>query len=183
MGVPAKITLRPLHEGEQQQLQSIVKATSERIDVVRRARVLLAVAAGCSFTEAGRQTQMSRQGVTHLVACWNQRGLAVLLLAAGRGRKPTYTAQDRDRILTEMHRDPDRVEDQTATWSLATLQCALRKTALPAVSRETIRQVLRAAGYSYQRTRTWCPTGTALRLRKAGVVLVHDPATAEKKDC
>jgi hypothetical protein len=41
--------------------------------------------------------------------------------------------------------------------------------------------VLQDAGSSYQRTRTWCPTGTALRRRKSGVVQVVDPDTEEKK--
>ena len=182
MGVAPKISLRPLTEGEQKQLQSVVKATSERVDVVRRAKVLLAVSAGCTFTEAGKQTGMSRQGVTQLVERFNQRGLPVLLLTAGRGRKPTYTPQDRERILQEIRRAPDREKDQTGSWSLSTLQRALRLTDLPYISRETIREVLSEAGYTYQRTRTWCPTGTALRVRKAGVVSVHDPHTEEKKD-
>jgi hypothetical protein len=45
----------------------------------------------------------------------------------------------------------------------------------------TIRRVLHDAGSSYQRTRTWCPTGTAQRKRKAGVVQVVDPQTEEKR--
>jgi transposase len=182
MGVPAKITLRPFTEEEQKQLQSVVKATSERVDMVRRAKALLAVSSGCSFTEAGKQANMSRQGAAQLVERFNQRGIAVLLLASGRGRKPTYTPADRERILQEVRRTPDREKDQTGSWSLSTLQRALRKTDLPHVSRETICQVLYAAGYSYQRTRTWCPTGTALRVRKEGVVTVHDPHAEEKKD-
>jgi transposase len=182
MGVPPKVSLRSLTEPEQKQLQSIVKATSERVDVVRRAKVLLAVSGGCTFTQAGKQASMSRQGVTQLVGRFNQRGLAVVLLAAGRGRKPTYGPKDRERILQEMQRAPDREKDQTGSWSLSTLQRALRKTDLPHVSRDTICLVLHEAGYTYQRTRTWCPTGTALRVRKAGVVTVRDPHTEEKKD-
>src|SRR3954453_5423779 len=49
------------------------------------------------------------------------------------------------------------------------------------VGATTIRRVLRDAGSSYQRTRTWCPTGTAQRKRKAGVVRVVDPRTEEKR--
>jgi hypothetical protein len=46
----------------------------------------------------------------------------------------------------------------------------------------TIRQVLHESGYSFQRTRTWCRTGYALRKRKSGTVTVYDPETPEKKD-
>ena len=45
----------------------------------------------------------------------------------------------------------------------------------------TIRRVLHDAGSSYQKTRTWCPTGTAERKRKSGVVTVADPKTEEKR--
>jgi hypothetical protein len=50
------------------------------------------------------------------------------------------------------------------------------------VGTSTIRRVLQAAGSSYQRTRTWCPTGTAQRTRKAGVVTVVDPKTEQKRN-
>jgi hypothetical protein len=56
----------------------------------------------------------------------------------------------------------------------------LRADVLPRVGRSTIRRVLQRAGSSYQRTRSWCPTGTALRKRKAGVVRVVDPQTEQK---
>src|SRR5207245_554616 len=78
-------------------------------------------------------------------------------------------------------REPDRRTDGTATWSLSTLQRTLRQRGFPRVGTSTIRRVLRDAGSSYQRTRTWCPTGTAQRKRKSGVVTVVDPKTEEKR--
>src|SRR5947209_109810 len=41
--------------------------------------------------------------------------------------------------------------------------------------------VLHEAGYAFGKTRSWCPTGTAVRKRKAGTVTVHDPKAQEKK--
>ncbi|HEY6406695.1 MAG TPA: hypothetical protein VIY29_04415 [Ktedonobacteraceae bacterium] len=76
---------------------------------------------------------------------------------------------------------PDREKDGTASWSLTTLERALRKEALPQISATTIREVLYEAGYVFGKTRTWCPTGTALRVRKAGTVKVEDPKAQEKK--
>ena len=119
-----------------------------------------------------------------MVKRFNQRGLAVLEIAAGRGRKPTYTSEQRACVLAEVQREPDREKDQTATWSLMLLRDALRKTGLPQIAAETIREVLHEAGYSYQRTRTWCRTGYALRKRKSGTVTVYDVETdgAKKTD-
>ncbi|MGI8549960.1 MAG: hypothetical protein ACR2PL_04040 [Dehalococcoidia bacterium] len=81
-----------------------------------------------------------------------------------------------------MQRPPDREADGTATWSLATLQRALRQgpDGLPAVSTWTILDTLWAAGYTWQHPRTWCQTGHAKRVRKTGVVEVTDPDTTKK---
>jgi transposase len=171
-----------LTKAEEQELQRTVKATSERVDTVRRAKALLAVAAGHTRAWAGQEAGLSREGVSKVIRRFNQRGLDALDIAAGRGRKPMYTSEQQARILAEVQRVPDRKADQTATWSLLTLRRALRKTALPHIAKETIRQVLHASGYSYQRTRTWCRTGYALRKRKSGTVTVYDLETPEKKE-
>lgn len=181
MGRRVKDPLRVVTKAEEQELQRIVKATSERVDTVRRAKALLGVAAGATLTAAGQAAGLSREGVAQVVTRFNQRGLDVLDIAAGRGRKPTYTSMDQRRILQEVQRTPERKADQTATWSLMTLRQALRKEALPDVAAETIRQVLHESGYSYQQTRTWCHTGYALRVRKSGTVTVYDLETPEKK--
>ena len=174
--------LRPLTITEQAALSRIVKASSARADQVRRARALLAVAAGASFTQAARTAGFyDDRGVAKLVARFQQRGLAALTIAAGRGRRPTYDLAARGRIVATAQRTPDRRRDGTATWSLSTLCRTLRREGLPRVGTSTIRRVLADAGSSYQRTRTWCPTGTAERKRKSGVVRVVDPRTEEKR--
>src|SRR5260370_27418346 len=62
-----------------------------------------------------------------------------------------------------LQRPPQRRADGTATWSLVLLERALRQegAGLEQLSATTIRDVLRAAGYTFQGTRSWCPTGTA----------------------
>ena len=183
MAQPQKEPLRAMSEQEEREVQRLVKATSERLDVVRRAQALVAVASGKPFTEAAHEAGLkSGKGVGQLVKRFNVGGLAALSIAAGRGRKPTYTSEQAARILAEVQREPDREQDQTATWSLLLLRTALRKEALPNVARETIRQVLHEAGYNYQRTRTWVRTGSALRVRKSGTVTTYDRETPEKKD-
>ena len=49
------------------------------------------------------------------------------------------------------------------------------------VSKSGKRRVLHEAGLSWQRTRSWCRTGTVQRKRKAGVVEVTDPDATAKK--
>jgi transposase len=182
MATPQQEPLRRLTPAEHAALQRIVKASSERVDRMRRATALVAVARGQPFARAARQAGWrSGTAVAGLVARFNRRGLGALGIAAGRGRRPTYDAAARARIVAAAQRPPDRKADGTATWSLSTLQRTLRREGLPRVGTSTIRRVLQDAGSSYQRTRTWCPTGTAQRKRKAGVVTVVDPHTEVKR--
>jgi transposase len=182
VGKKQKDPLRAFTLQEEHALRRITNATSERLDVVKRARALLCVQEGRSFTDAAREAgYQSGDSVSQLVQHFNQRGLLVLLIAPGRGRKPTSTSLERARIVQEVQREPERAVDQTATWSLCLLRKALHKAWLPRLSKETIRVMLHEAGYQFGKTRTWCPTGTAVRKRKAGAVIVHDPNAQEKQ--
>jgi transposase len=173
--------LRALTAEEARALQHSAKATSERVDAVQRARALLAVKAGQSYTQAARAAEYkSGDSVSQLVERFNQQGLAALHIAGGRGRKVQYSATQREGILAELQRVPERTHDGTATWSLKMLERALRQEALPRVSASTIRAVLHEAGYRFGKTRTWCPTGTAVRTRASGPVTVQDPKAGEK---
>ncbi len=182
MATPQKEPLRPVTTGERAALERIARAGSERADRVRRATALLTVAGGGSFARAARQAGCrSGTAVADLVGRFNRHGLAALGIAAGRGRKPTYDTAARARVVATAQRAPDRKRDGTATWSLTTLQRSLRGGVLPRIGASTVRRMLVRAGSSYQQTRTWCPTGTAERKRKAGVVRVVDPQTEVKR--
>jgi transposase len=181
MGRRPSAPLRALEAAEQQELARIARASSERADRVQRAQALLAVCEGHTVVQAAAQVGWRcGDSVGALVRRFNRDGLAALRVAPGRGRRPTYDPAARARIVACAQREPDREVDGTATWSLSTLARALRQE-LPQVGATTIRRVLQDAGSSYQQTRTWCPTGTALRQRKAGPVQVTDPLTEEKR--
>lgn len=177
-----KDPLRTLLPVEQTQLQHLSRSQAAPATQVARAKALLAVAQGHSYTTAARLAgRVSGDAVAHLVARFNQEGIAAVV-PQYRGGPPTqYTAHEREKILATARRQPDREYDGTATWSLTTLQQALQVQGLPAISRTTIWCVLREAGLSWQHSRTWCETGTVQRRRKSGVVMVHDPDTEAKK--
>lgn len=179
-----KEPLRILTSEERVWLERISRASSEPASHVARARALLAVADGQTYQQAAAAAgRRSNDAVAQLVARFNQLGLDALVPGHGGGPAPTYSSADRDRILVEARRMPDREADGTATWSLTTLQRAVRRApdGLPRVSTATIRMVLHDAGWSWQQSRTWCETGKALRKRKAGVVEVVDPDAEAKK--
>ena len=170
---------------ERSGLTSIARAGSERADRASRAKALLAVAEGAAFTDAARQAgRRSGDGVAKLVARFNREGLAALDRRQGGGPAVQYGPAERERILQEFRRPPDRERDGTATWSLTTLQRALRQApdGLPTVSTKIILETLWEAGYSWQQSRTWCHTGAAKRKRKDGTVVTRtDPEATQKR--
>ena len=176
--------LRELTEPERQELSQLSRSQSAPAAEVIRAKLLLAVAAGDDYQTAARSVgRRSGDAVSHLVARFNAEGTAALTPRHGGGRRPTYGPEARARIAAEAARAPTPEDDGTATWSLSTLRRTLRAApdGLPKVSTYTIRRVLHESGSSYQRTRTWCPTGRALRRRKAGPAVVIDPDSDAKR--
>jgi transposase len=179
-----KHPLRPLSAEERDSLTQMSRSQTAAAAEVARAQMLLLVAEGSDYQQAAQAAgRKSGDAVSALVARFNREGLAALRPRHGGGRRRTYDGRARGRILREAQRTPTPAADGTATWSLSTLKKALRRAegGLPAISTYTIREVLYEAGYTFQRTRTWCPTGEALRKRKAGVAAVTDPDAGPKK--
>jgi len=183
-----KDPLRPLRTEERSHLERVSRALGLPAALVARAKVLLAVADGHSYIEAAlRAGRRTGDAVAALVSLFNRQGLAALEPPHAGGPAILYDAAAKERILAEFRRKPDRERDGTATWSLTTLQRALRRApdGLPFVSTYTIWCVLREAGLRWQRDRSWCHTGEAKRRRKRGGVVVevevHDPDAAPKK--
>ncbi len=176
--------LRPLTEEECEFLERISWSQAEPVAHVARAKALLEVAEDRDYTEAARLAgRRSGDAVSHLVSCFNQEGIVALEPRHGGGPTPSYTAKERERILAEVRCIPDREADGTATWSLLTLQRALRGAAdgLPGISRDTIWCVLTDARMSWQQDRSWCDTGTVMRRHKGEPGEVTDPGATDKK--
>lgn len=177
-----KDPLRALTEEERQILEEVSRAQSEAAAVVAHAKQILAVSRGASLSEAARVSgRRSGDAVANLVRRFNAEGLAALRPRHGGGPTVVYGVEERAKILSEFQRTPDRERDGTATWSLSTLQRALRQKGLSRISEYTILCTLNEAGYTYQEDRTWCHTGRVLRRRKSGVVEVTDPEGAPKR--
>ena len=179
-----KEPLRPLADDERDALSQVSRSPTAPAAEVTRAKLLLLVASGSDYQGAARAVgRHSGDAVSALVGRFNREGLAALVPRHGGGRRRVYDEQARARILAEAQRTPTPEQDGTATWSLSVLKRVLRQApdGLPCVSTYTRWDVLHQAGYSYQQTRTWCPTGTALRKRKAGVASVTDPDAGPQK--
>jgi transposase len=177
--------LRALNAEERTSLLRLSRSRRAPAAQVARARALLAVAAGQSYTTAaqlaGRRTGDT---IARWVARFNGEGLAAVMPHHGGGHAVRYGEVEKRRVLAEAARFPDRARDGTATWSLSRLQAALRRATdgLPGISTHTIGRTLHEAGFAWQKSRTWCETGAVVRKRKRGdPVTVTDPDAAAKR--
>src|SRR3982751_5180990 len=118
--------LHPLSEAERTSLSRLSRSQSAPTAQVARARALLAVAEGQSYTAAA-QLVWREGGDTgaRWVAGFNRDGLASLVPHHGGGHRIRYGEAEQRRILAEVARAPERNRDGTATWSLTTLRDAL----------------------------------------------------------
>jgi transposase len=179
-----KDPLRPVTDDERSSLTQLSRSQAVPAVQVTRASMLLAVASGCDYQQAARSAgRRSGDAVSQLVARFNVEGLEALSPRHGGGRPRVYDQVARQRILSEVEREPTPEVDGTATWSLGTLKKSLRAApdGLPKIATSTIWQVLHESGRSYQKSRTRCPTGSALRKRKGGTAVVTDPGAESKK--
>ena len=176
--------LRSLTDEERGWLERISRSHTEPASHVARAKEILAVAEGKSYTQAAQFAgRKAGDAVSHLVKQFNREGMAVIQPSHGGGPKRKYTAVERERVLREVRRTPNPERDGTKTWSLALLQKALRRAedGLPEISTERIWVILHEAGFHWQKSRSWCETGQVVRKRKRGTVTVTDPDATPKK--
>ena len=180
-----KDPLRPLSEAERASLSRLSRSQSAPAAQVARARALLAVAGGQSYTTAAELVgRATGDTVARWVAGFNRDGLTAVVPRHGGGHRVRYGEAAQRRILAEVARAPERARDGTATRSLTTLRDALRRAdgGLPGISTYTIGRTLHAARYSWQKGRSWCETGAVLRKRKHdGIVTVTDPDATAKR--
>jgi transposase len=180
-----KDPLRALSADERSELARLSRSRRASAARVARATAVLAVADGQTYLSAARRVgRRDGDTVAAWVARFNREGLAAVMPAHGGGPPIRYADEQQRRILAEAARVPDRERDGTATWSLSTLQTALRSAedGLPTISTHTIWRTLHEAGLSWQRSRAWCSTGRVVRKRKHdGLVTVTDGDAAAKK--
>ena len=97
------------------------------------------MANGHNYTDAARTAgRQSGDAVATLVARFNVEGLAAVVPRYRGGHPRDYTPVEREQILAEVRRSPDRERDGTAVWSLSTLQQALRRQGLSDVAAITV---------------------------------------------
>jgi transposase len=150
---PAEVFVRELSAEEGSRLKSISKKAkyeSKR----QRAMILLASSTGMSAPQIAGLVRTDESHVRKVIHAFNEEGFGSLDPDYRGGRPKKTTPEQRDQIVAVARARPDTQGVALTRWSLAKLSEHLASLGI-VLSEEALRQTLRGAGLSYQRTRSW----------------------------
>jgi transposase len=150
---PPEVFVRDLSPQEGARLKSISKKAkyeSKR----QRAIILLASSTGMSAPQIAAMVRTDESHVRKVIHAFNEQGFASLDPDYRGGRPKKTTPEQRDRIVAVARARPDTQGVALTRWSLAKLAEHLAGLGI-VLSQEALRQTLRGAGLSHQRTRSW----------------------------
>jgi transposase len=150
------VRARRLTDQEGRRLQQIVRRGKHEPIRVRRAMIIMASASGTMVPAIARLVAADEDTVRDVIHLFNQKGLAALDPDWAGGRPRRITGNDIEVIVTAAATRPEKLGLPFTCWSLRKLAAYLAARPDPvAVGRERLRQLLRARGITFQRTRTW----------------------------
>jgi transposase len=149
-----EVFVRPLDPAEAERLVKITRTTRDRVRL-RRAGIVVASFQGRSASEAAAMFAASPQYVREVIHAFNTRGFAALDPKWSGGRPARFGPVVRELICRIAKTPPARLGRPFTTWSLSKLTEFLAAQHRVVISAESVRQILRRAGISWQATKTW----------------------------
>ena len=152
---PPEVFVRELSGEEANRLKSISRRAKHQCKR-ERAMILLASHTQMSAPEIAALVRTDDSHVRKVIHAFNQEGFDSLDPDYRGGRPKKATPAERDRIIAVARARPDTQGVALTRWSLRKLHPHLLETGVIAeLCPETLRQILRGAGLSHQRTRSW----------------------------
>ena len=179
MGRPPEVFVRPVSMTEGQRLQRIGRTARDPVRL-RRAIVVLMSAQGQPVPDIAHLLDCSQEYVRGVIHAFNDIGFKALDPKWSGGRPRTISEQARRQIQLIARCRPGDLGLAFSAWSLTKLAEYVVDTGVVAsVSRESIRQILRAAGISWQATKTWKASTDpefVIKMRRVLDLYDHPPA-------
>src|SRR4051794_23902578 len=154
MARPCEVFARELAPPEAERLVKITRTAKDRVRL-RRAGIVLASTQGRSAADAAAMFAMTAAYAREVIHAFNDQGFAALDPKWSGGRPAKFGPQARETIARTAKTSPQQLDLPFTTWSLSKLVAYLGRHERITASTETVRQVLRTAGISWQATKTW----------------------------
>jgi len=150
--------VRALTEEERTKIERLSRAQTAPVRLARRAQIIQLGADHLTVPTIAARLDLSEKAVREWVQRFNQAGLDGLEDAPRSGRPPTYTEEERSRVIAKARSLPPQPTEgeipPTCHWTLDRLQGELAKDGLP-IKRSQIRRMLKAEHIAWQKPRTW----------------------------
>ncbi|WP_240522059.1 IS630 family transposase [Amycolatopsis vastitatis] len=149
-----EVFARSLEPEEAQRLIKITRSAKDRVRL-RRSGIVLASVQSRSTGEIAEMFAATEGYVREVIHAFNDSGFAALSPKWRGGRPRKFGPAAREQICRIAACQPAELGLPLTTWSLSKLVEYLAQHARLVVSTETVRQILRKAGVSWQATKTW----------------------------
>jgi len=171
--------VRDLTDGERAKLARLARSQAAPVRLARRAEIVLRSAAGVTAPSIARELGLADKTVRAWVERFNAAGLEGLDDAPRPGRPPTYTEQNRGRVVAKARGLPPKPAGgevpPTCHWTLDRLAAELNREGLP-IGRSQVRRILKAERIKWQRPRTWLESDDPAFAQKRGPLSDSTPS-------
>lgn len=175
-----EVFVRELSDQEGQRLARTTR-TSKNAVRLRRATIVMASAQGQSVPDIAVMFATTEGYVRRVIHDFNDRGFAALDPKVSSGRPKRIDEATREQICRVGRCHPQSLGLPFTCWSLTKLVEHLIATrVVDAVSTETVRQILKDGGISWQATKTWKGSKDPdFKEKKARVLALYDDPPAD----
>jgi len=149
------IYVRSLTKEEKLELSNIARNGTD-VKFSRRAQVVLASNNKTPVPQIAYVLGYSNLQVRRIIHSFNGNGIDGIRPDYQGGRPLTFNEKQRRAVVELAENHPKDLGYPLSQWSLSQIQLVLiKEKRLSYISRPTIRTILKEAGLSYQRTKTW----------------------------
>ena len=147
--------VRSLTSEEGVELNNIARNGTD-VKFARRAQVIVSSNARTPVKQIAQVLGYSHLQVRRIIHSFNKDGIDGIRPKYQGGRPPTFNEEQCKAVVELAESPPKELGYPLSQWSLSQIQLVLiKEKKVPYISRPTIRTILREAGLSYQRTKTW----------------------------
>jgi transposase len=172
------VYVRGLTDEEFAKIERIARSETAPVRLARRARIILLSAEGKTVPVIAKELGFGPAATRLWVHRFNEAGSDGLEDGTRSGRPPTYTEDNRSRVIAKARSLPPKPEGvdvpPSCHWTLAGLTAELNKEGLP-IKRSQIRRILKVEHIKWQKPRSWLESDDPEFAEKRGRLSASTP--------
>lgn len=153
--MPKVIALRELRQEEKEELSKRSRSRTAAKRTVDRAKIILLRDRGKRPCEIARELDCEADTIALWVKRFNDKGVSGLEDEPGRGRRATYSEEQRGQMMAVARSNPQQLGQPYGYWSLRRLAQYLRESYDLKVSKSHLERILEEEGLRWYQEKTY----------------------------